>query len=145
MPMTPRVGLDNLRKLAGRENWRRWGEKQAVVVAVETRSYVTHEQDNAVQDDFIRRLEQLRQRQEQFGYQPQGGVTLIPPVTPVPAADRPEINKVPDRVIDNVQGPWPEVPDEPAPKREFYGLKCTSERPPDLDRHSGWPTVIGRS
>jgi hypothetical protein len=36
----------------------------------------------------------------------------------------------------------------PAPKREFYGLKCTDERPPNFHGgrfvRSAYPAVIGR-
>ena len=147
-PHAGRAALEGLKYLAGRENWRKWGDKQAVVAAVETRSY-----DEAgvgrsdAGEESLRRLRQLADRQRLLG-KPQisdvrDGVDLAPPLQPPPPTKADTINKVPDRVIDNdleFKGE-PAAEGRPVQERpgavhtgEFTQLKCTGERPEILDR-----------
>src|SRR5262245_899208 len=102
-PHAARVGLDNLWKLAGRENWRRWGDRQALAVAMQvaTPDEAVGQQGTTATDAFVRRLRQLADRHEQGFGRVQDGITLIPPPAPAPPTKADTINRVPDRVIDN--------------------------------------------
>ena len=103
-PHAARVGLDNLWKLASRENWNRWGDRQALAVAMQVAPGEAAGASTAATDEFIRCLNRLAERGRLLG-EPEtiaDGVDLAPTPEPPPPTKTDTIRRVPDRLVDMI-------------------------------------------
>jgi hypothetical protein len=160
-PHAARVGLDNLWKLAGRENWKKWGERQAIAIAnVSAPAEAAHSTSTA--DELIAEINRLASRMVSNPYKQlaveEAQEEIIEPPKPFHSpreelADR-IAGKARPPTIDNIEPvrnepsphkkPGEEPSKEPEKSGEFGQLKCSKERPATLDRQSH-PYVIGNS